>query len=164
MPQDCSWLFGCGASIANGLSWIVPTEWKNDLIEGRISREAHKKLIIETIRTEMQKPSIHCRPYRRLLNLMANRTIAGGHHRLITTNWDFLLQLEVDAWIRANQPGYAPRFLSTNSYVFHLNGTAEPGKSPKRSPFLLETDDANYRKQSHEANCERQLKSDPLDH
>jgi len=152
MQRDCLWLFGRGASIANGLSWAVPIECIDDLIEGRISREEHQSLIIETVRQEMQNSSVHCRPYRRLLNFMANRTVGGGSHRLVTTNWDYLLQLEVEAWIAVNKPGYAPWFLSTHSSVLHLNGTAEPGASPYRSPFLLETDAADYRTNTIEAN------------
>jgi len=151
MPNECIWLFGRGASIANGLPWAVPHEWKRDLIEERVSREAHMGMIIEIVRREMYNSSVDCSPYRRLINLMATRTVDGGKHMLLTTNWDYLLQLEVNDWIAENQPGYVPRFLST-SHVFHLNGTAEPGESPNRSPFLLETDSVSYRKKSYEAN------------
>jgi len=150
LTLHCSWLFGRGASIANGLSWLVPDKWKQDLIENRITREAHINMIIKTVRDEIQKPSVHCRTYRRLLNLMAQSTGYSNYHNLITTNWDYLLQLEVNAWIKRNQPGHAPHFLGT--HVYHLNGTVEPSESINRSPFLLETYSASYRKQSYEAN------------
>ncbi len=152
MRSECTWLFGRGASIANGLSWVVPEEWKRDLLEERTSREEHQKMIIETIRSKMFGITADCRPYRKLLDSMANRTIKGGHHKLVTTNWDYLLQNEVNNWIAENHPGVAPRFLSTNSSVLHLNGSAEPNTTDYRSPFLLETDLADYRRRSVEAN------------
>ncbi len=152
MPQDCTWLFGRGASIANGFSWVVPDEWKRDLIEGRIDREAHTEMIIDAIRTEIDAPSVNCDPYRRLINIMAERTVDQGYHRLMTTNWDYLLQQEVSAWIEANQPGLAPRFLSTHGMVYHFNGSAEPGEFQNRSPFMLETDSATIRHSTYEAN------------
>ena len=152
MPQDCSWLFGCGASIANGLPWVVPDEWKRDLIEGRVSREAHIGMIVDAIRSEMSKPSVHCDPYRRLLNILAERTVDQGHHRLMTTNWDYLLQRELTAWIEANCSGVAPHFLSTHGTVYHFNGSAEPGEFQNRSPFMLETDSASRRHRTYEAN------------
>jgi hypothetical protein len=152
MPQNCFWLFGRGASIANGISWVVPDIWKNDLIDGRVSREQHIDMIIDKMRKEMQSDKIHTISYQKLLNFMANRTINKGCHSLITTNWDYLLQIEVDRWIETNQPGNSPKFLKTNSSVLHLNGTIEPNCCLNRSPFLLETDNADYRRNSIEAN------------
>ena len=152
MPQDCSWLFGRGASIANGLPWVVPDAWKRDLIEERVTREAHIEMIVDAIRREMTEPTVHHEPYQRLLNIMATRTVDEGHHRLMTTNWDYMLQLEVNAWIEANRPGYAPPFLSTHSMIYHFNGSAEPGNFQNRSPFILETDSADFRSHTYEAN------------
>jgi hypothetical protein len=82
---------------------------------------------------------------------MATQTVDDGYHRLMTTNWDYLLQRELDVWIQQNQPGLAPDFLGTHSSVYHFNGTAESGFH-NRSPFLLESDDADFRKQAFEAN------------
>ncbi len=152
MHQDCSWLFGRGASIANGLPWIVPNEWKCALIKGKVSREAHICMIVDALRSEMGKPSVRCDPYRRLLKIMAESTVDEGHHRLMTTNWDYLLQRELNSWIDANQPGYAPRFLSTHGTVYHFNGSVEPGEFQNRSPFTLETDNASSRRATYEAN------------
>lgn len=152
MPQDCTWVFGRGASIANGLTWVVPQAWKDDLIAGRVTRNEHVQMIKETIREEMTCDEKGGTPYRQLLDIMASRTVAEGHHRLLTTNWDYLLQREVHDWIAENSPGYAPRFLSTHGMVYHLNGSAEPGEFQNRSPFMLETDAANIRKSTFEAN------------
>lgn len=152
MPQDCTWLFGRGASIANGLSWVVPEQWKRDLTAGCVTREAHVEMIVATLREEMNRTSVHSDPYRRLLDAMATRTVNQGHHRLMTTNWDYLLQRELDAWIEANRPGWAPGFLGTASMVYHFNGSIEPGDFQNRSPFLLETDSAGVRKSTFEAN------------
>jgi hypothetical protein len=152
MPQDCTWLFGRGASIANGLSWVVPQAWKDDLVAGRVSRDVHVSMITDTLREEIahvpQGPAL----YRRLLDIMARKTVDEGHHRLLTTNWDYLLQRDVLDCIDANRPSYAPRFLSTHGMVYHLNGSVEPGEFQNRSPFMLETDSASARKAAYEAN------------
>lgn len=152
MLQDCTWLFGRGASIANGLSWVVPQTWKDDLVAGRVSRDVHVDMITDTLREEMARVPQGPTLYRRLLDIMATKTVDEGHHRLLTTNWDYLLQRDVRDWIDVNTPGYAPRFLSTHSMVYHLNGSVEPGKSQNRSPFMLETDSASIRKAAYEAN------------
>lgn len=142
--------FRAGPSIANGLPWVIPEQWKRDLIAGNAERAAHVKMIVKALREEMDRPSIHAGVYQRLLKAMATRTVDQGYHRLITTNWDYLLQREVDAWIDANQPGHAPRFL--NATVYHFNGSVEPGNYENRSPFLLETDSAEFRRSTFEAN------------
>ncbi len=157
MPQRCSWLLGRGDSIANGLSWIVPDAWRCDLLECRVTREAHIHMVIDSVRSEMSNPAVHCGPYQHLLNTMAERTVDQGHHRLMTTNWDYLLQRELDAWIEANHPGSVPRFLGIDGVVRHFNGSVEPGDFPNRSPFLLETDSANTRRTAYEANQAFQL-------
>jgi hypothetical protein len=152
MPPHCSWLFGRGASIANGLPWLVPDEWKGDLLEGRISREAHISMIVDAIQREMNAPTVHCDPYQRLIETMAERTADQGTHRLMTTNWDYLLQRALDTWMETHQPGWAPRFLSTQGMVYHFNGSAEPGDFQNRSPIMLETDSASARHRTYEAN------------
>ena len=141
-----------GASISNGLSWVVPKQWKEDLIAGNISREMHVEMIMTSLREKMAMTSDHPSAYRRLLDIMATKTVNQGYHRLITTNWDYLLQREVDNWIIANQPGYVPEFLKPEGMVIHLNGSIEPGKFQNRSPFLLETDSFEFRKAAVEAN------------
>ena len=83
---------------------------------------------------------------------MDSDTLEHGYHRLFTTNWDHLLQRELLAWINENNGGYAPKFLATHGTVYHLNGWVEQGKWQNRSPFMLETDDAQTRVRSHEAN------------
>lgn len=149
--QGCTWLFGRGASIANGLSWVVPQEWKDDLLAERVAREAHVGMIIEVMGQEMSQVPKNSTPYRRLLAIMANQTVDQGHHRLLTTNWDYLLQRDVNGLINANR-GYVPRFLGAQGMVYHLNGSAEPGDFQNRSSFLLETDSASVRKATYEAN------------
>ena len=150
--QGCAWLFGRGASIANRFSWVVPNDWKVDLASGRVSREAHVGMIIDTIRDKMSQLPADATPYRRLLEVMATRTVDQGHHRLMTTNWDYLLQRDLNNWIHTNRAGWAPRFLSTHGMVYHFNGSAERGRFQNRSPFMLETDSAGDRKATYEAN------------
>jgi hypothetical protein len=152
MPQDCTWVFGRGASIANGLSWVVPQVWKDDLIAERVARDAHVRMITDSLREEIARVPRGATPYRRLLDFMSTKTVAEGHHRLLTTNWDYLLQRDVLDWVGTNTPGYAPRFLSTPGTVYHLNGSVERGNFQNRSPFLLETDTPSVRKSTFEAN------------
>lgn len=150
--QGCTWLFGRGASIANGLSWVVPNEWKDDLASGVVTRDTHIRMIIDAMRDEMSRLPTSATPYRRLLDIMTTRTINQGHHRLMTTNWDYLLQRDLNNWVQTNRPGWAPRFLSTHGSVYHFNGSAEPGVFQNRSPFMLETDSASTRRATYEAN------------
>lgn len=152
MPQSCTWLFGRGASIANGLSWVVPQDWKDDLFAERVTRETHVGMIIAALRHEMTQVPDVSTPYRRLLDIMASRTVDQGHHQLLTTNWDYFLQRDVSGWINASSQGCAPRFLSTHGMVYHLNGSAEPGDFQNRSPFMLETDSQSVRNATYEAN------------
>jgi hypothetical protein len=152
MAKGCTWLFGRGASIANGLNWVVPREWYDSLLKSCLCRDHLVERIIQTIRVEMQKPNIHCRPYKDFIEFLSLNTREGYYHNFLTTNWDYLLQQELDLWIENNQPGYAPIFLGTHSSVLHLNGSAEPHYINNRSPFLLEIDGAGYRKQTIEAN------------
>lgn len=152
MPQDCTWVFGRGASIANGLPWVVPQLWKDDLIAERVTRDAHVQMITDTLREEIERVPRGATPYRRLLDVMSTKTVADGHHRLLTTNWDYLLQRDVLDWVEANTPGCVPRFLSAPGMVYHLNGSVELGGFINRSPFLLETDIPSVRKSAFEAN------------
>jgi hypothetical protein len=84
---------------------------------------------------------------------MAYSTVEKGFHRLTTTNWDYLLQREVDAWMKENHERCVPKFLGQTSAVYHLNGSVEPGDWQNRSLLMLETDDAGTRVSSHEANA-----------
>jgi hypothetical protein len=109
-------------------------------------------MITAELRKEMNGFSVRMHPYSRLLEAMATKTVRQGHHRLLTTNWDYLLQRELITYIEACHGGVAPRFLSTHGTVYRLNGSIEPGDWKNRSPFLLETDDANVRVRTFEAN------------
>jgi hypothetical protein len=152
VSQNCTWLFGRGASVANGLSWVVPQDWKDDFIAGQVTRETHVGMITEALRQEMTRVSENSTPYCRLLDIMASNTVDQGHHRLITTNWDYMLQRDLESWINENSGGCAPKFLSDHGTVYHLNGSTEPGDFQNRSPFLLETDLPSMRKATYEAN------------
>ena len=50
--------------------------------------------LIDAIRCEIGNPSVRCDPYRRFLIVMAERTVEEGHHRLVTTNWDYPAPLD----------------------------------------------------------------------
>lgn len=152
MPQDCTWIFGRGAAIANGLPWSVPNPWNDDLAAKRVTRERHVSMITAALREEIQRLRETSTTYLKLLDTMASGTVEHGHHRLLTTNWDYLLQRDLNTWMTRNRPGYAPRFLSTHDTVYHLNGSVEPGSFQNRSLIMLETDSPQERIASYEAN------------
>jgi SIR2-like domain len=118
-----------------------------------MSRDEHVRRITRALRAEVDKLRMPRQPYRRMLDMMARSTLEEGFHRLLTTNWDYLLQRELEAWIKEKHGGRAPRFLATYGTVYHLNGSVEPGEWQNRSPFVLETDDARARVSSYEANA-----------
>lgn len=133
------WLMGRGLSIGCGLSWAVPAEWASLPRETRVAR------IKETLIEEMTKPSVDTSDIRMLLLDLAHRTMNGWRHKFVTTNWDTLLQREIDRL----DLKVLPRWLSSSG-VAHLNGVVEDDHE-SRSPFLLETDSAHQRKPTAEA-------------
>ena len=136
------WLFGRGASIACGLPWTVPAVWA-----GR-PRDELIVAIREALRDEMSAPTVDTGPYSRLLMELALGTSPGWRHRFMTTNWDCLLQREVDK----AYPTVCPEWLES-THVFHLSGTVDdrPDKS-RRSCFLLESDPIGTRVAKLESN------------
>ena len=84
--------------------------------------------------------------YRSLIDIMDRRTIDGVHHRLLTTNWDYLLNRDLGVWIRDKDLKCVPKFLGAHSVVYHFNGTVETGQSSNHTQFLLETDPNDVRK------------------
>lgn len=136
------WLFGRGASIACNLTWVVPDDWAT------YGRDRKVTLVKDAIRSEMDKPYIDTGVYRQFLELLAEHTANGWRHRFVTTNWDYLLQREIEAL----QLQVLPPWLA-NSHVYHVNGTVEclPDSS-HRSPFLLEDDAPEQREFTPEAN------------
>ena len=70
---QCTWLFGRRASIANGLSWIVPDEWKQNLVQGNITKNEHIEMIKDSLRKEMQNIPLPSEPYRSFIDFIANK-------------------------------------------------------------------------------------------
>lgn len=140
--QTAAWLFGRGCSVACGLKWKVPSWYKF------FPRQWQITCIKKTILREMSRISLGTGPYKELLELLASRTSLNWNHRFVTTNWDYLLQKELNNL----QLKIAPKWLP-NTHVAHLNGSVENwGDSIQRSEILLETDAASKRKWSLEAN------------
>ncbi len=141
--SECvNWFFGRGLSISCNLCWSVPTEWMG------IPREEKIKRIRSTLRNEMNAPAVDSSVIQRFLRLLEQRTANKWKNRFITTNWDHLLQREIQALNLKVQPDWL-----ANSHVFHLNGTIEElDDNSHRSPFLLEEDPATQRCFSPEAN------------
>ena len=142
MANCVHWFFGRGASIGCNLTWEVPSFLKG------VPRERK----IERIKRELIKaschPSIDTSSYKRLLEILSTRTTTGWRHHFGTTNWDCLLEKEIDALNLEILPPWL-----ANSHVFHINGTIEESDNKKyRSPFLLEDDSYRQRTPTTEAN------------
>jgi hypothetical protein len=129
------WLLGRGASIACGLGWTEPEAWRT------LDRVTRQIRIREALLAEMSQPGVDTRPYKQLLAELAHRTVPGWEHLFLTTNWDRLLQREIDALGLTRAPPWMPE-----THVFHLNGAVEnlPESDGirRRVPILLETDTA----------------------
>lgn len=124
-------MFGRGASAACGLSWTVPASWIS------LPREQCIEKIRHTLREESCASTIDTRAYAQLLDVLGNKTAPGWRHRFLTTNWDQLLEREVDK----AYPEECPFSWLESTHVFHLNGTLEESpENPRRSHFLLESD------------------------
>lgn len=133
------WLFGRGVSCNCGLTWTVPGEWK---ALPRIEQIAHIEV---AIRAEMDRLDVDMTCIRTLLNDLASRTPDGHRHLFGTTNWDYLLQREIEVRSDAEWEGIQPAWLA-NSHVYHLNGTVEKlANNSHRSAILLEEDDYRQR-------------------
>lgn len=128
--------------MACNLNWTVPAEWQSLERNEKISK------IKQAIINEMDKPTIDTGVYKQLLGRLANDTNQGWCHRFITTNWDYLLQREINSL----ELKLLPRWLDS-SHVFHMNGTVEGHRNESYvSPFLLEDDTSEQRYLTPEAN------------
>lgn len=133
MSECVNWLFGRGLSIACNLPWSVPTEWQI------LPRTEKIERIKGTLRDEMALPTVNSAVIKRFLGVLSTHTAPKWRNRFITTNWDYLLQREIQSMNLEVQPPWM-----ANSHVFHLNGTVEELEDNScRSPFLLEEDPAS---------------------
>lgn len=138
-----SWLIGRGLSIACGLTWSVPAEW------GDLERETKVDQIRNALRAEMDAAHVDSTPIQNFLDCLAKYTTEGWRHEFMTTNWDYLLQREIQKLGLKIRPTWM-----AESHVYHLNGTVElrPNHNEHGSPFLLEEDSAAVRHWTVEAN------------
>ncbi len=128
--------------MACNLSWLVPAEWQN------LQREEKIERIASELRREMDRPFVNIVVIQQLLSVLEKYTAPNWRNRFITTNWDYLLQREIQALNLDVLPPWM-----ADSHVFHLNGTVEELEdNSNRSPFLLEEDPASQRCSSPEAN------------
>ena len=92
-------------------------------------------------------PSVDTTVYRKLLNNLDSRTATSWQHRFGTTNWDCLIEKEINSLNLEDLPPWL-----ADSHVFHINGTVEEwGTEKYRSPFLLEEDSYQQRTPTLEA-------------
>jgi hypothetical protein len=140
--RTTNWLFGRGLSISCNLTWNVPGHFK------QFTREQKIKHIKVKLRSEMSRQSVDCLVIQNLLTMLATRTAPDWRHRLLTTNWDYLLQREIQALKLKALPTWL-----VNSHVFHLNGTVENlSDNTNRSALVLEDDTSEERRYSAESN------------
>lgn len=100
----------------------------------------------------MSGPNVCTTGLRLFLDFLAKRTTSGWRHLFVTTNWDYLLQREINSFIPVIPGNVKPAWLA-DSHVFHLNGTIEdPSDHPFRSPFMLPEDPHHQRAWTPEAN------------
>jgi len=126
------WLFGRGLSIDCHLEWDVPKNWQ------QLPRDEKIRRIAAELRAAMDAPGVNTAPVRGFLQFLSDRTRDTWRHRFLTTNWDFLLQREINKFV----PDVVPRWLR-DSHVFHLNGTVEVrADNSRRSVFVLREDTA----------------------
>lgn len=140
--MSVSWLIGRGCSIAAGLTWVVPKWWR------LLPRPLQIWLIVRALTAAQLGPTVRLDSHREFLHLLDLRTVAGGVHVLITTNWDGLLEMALESlW-----PGVHPGLWLDNMYVAHINGRVERiPNNTAGSPFLLEQDGAVMRNPTPEA-------------
>ena len=137
-----NWLFGKGLSMACDLPWSVPTEWQT------MHRDKKIENIKSQLRKEMDEPTVNTAVIKQYFDLLSKFTAQSWRSRFITTNWDYLLQREIQLLDLEAQPSWMD-----NSHVFHLNGTVEELEdNSNRSPFLLEEDPVSQRCFTPEAN------------
>jgi len=139
------WLFGRGASIECDLAWREP-EYALGL-----PREERVRLVETELQHEMSMPHVNTAIYKNLIQKLHDKTPTDSKHLFITTNWDYLLQNEIDAYIKQTRPGHNPPWL-LSSHVYHINGSVEPGNKANRTPMYFETDSYDVREQSQETN------------
>jgi hypothetical protein len=137
--QTAVWLFGRGLSMACGLCWDVPPEWR------KLQRDEQIARIQVALRAEMAAPHVDTRCIQAFLGFLYARTSNRWRHLFATTNWDYLLQREIDRRLPEGVPWLPDR------HVLHLNGTVQPG-TWNRTPFLLPKDPFDQRTQTMEGN------------
>ena len=83
------WFFGRGLSIGCNLTWDVPQEWAD------LGREDCIERIKVALRSEMGAAHVDCTNIARFLHHLSEHTVDPWKHLFITTNWDYLLQREI---------------------------------------------------------------------
>lgn len=113
----------------------------------RLDRQERIAAIKNALAHEMSSKNVDTTSIRVFLKTLGERTADGVSHRLVTTNWDDLLQREINGL----ELEYLPHWL-VDSHVYHINGTVETYLNLEfGSPFLLEEDSYKQRVRSVEA-------------
>lgn len=143
----CTWIFGRGASIECGLDWVLPESIT------KLNRRKQIECIYENIPKEMEKIPVGKNVYSNFLAELKKRTNPRWCHQFITTNWDYLLQREINNLDEVKYSRNLPKYLR-NSWVDHLNGSADRERKDnlRTCRIVLETDSPEERSESLEFN------------
>lgn len=142
MSSRVDWFFGRGLSIGCGLSWSVPPDWSS------LHREEQILQIKAAVSAEMDASYIDTTTIAKFLETLATQTVKPWQHQFYTTNWDYLLQREIERLELTTQPDWC-----AETHVYHLNGTVEVlPDNARRSAFVLESDIADARTSTLEGN------------
>lgn len=128
--------------MACNLPWTVSLESKS------LPREKQIEIIRDELYTAMHQMSINISPIKELLEILAKHTCPNWKNRFITTNWDYLIQKEINKLPLRTLPEWL-----ADSHVYHLNGTVERDNNIEfRSEIILEEDPSHQRCVTPEAN------------
>ena len=144
--EDVTWLLGRGISFDCGLIWNEPKEW------GSLPRECRIAKVKDALAREMVSPQVDTSVLRKFLRILDARHNARGYrHHFVTSNWDTLLDREMDALCRDRYDNACPEW--TRDGILHLNGAVDDdGISPFRSHFVFPEDWRGSRRPSVESN------------
>lgn len=128
-----TWIFGRGATISCGLNWFEDPGPKTRSLD----RDIRIKNIRANILQEEKRIKIGRTSYSKLLSILKTSTNPLWKHLFITTNWDSILDKEIENMIRKEEGNlhWLP-----DSWGFHLNGSTKEPQHDTYSQFLLDDD------------------------
>lgn len=135
--EELIWIFGAGASVACKLRWDYPPSYhqlchdsKNETLRAHCISE-----IKATLAHAQKNPGVTTESHSTLVKKIRAFPSGKWKHRIVTTNWDLLLEREITFRISNTCPVWI-----VDSHVFHLNGSIEKEEESNVSPLLQKSD------------------------